>query len=66
MAREIRCPECGHVVESYFDHIDIDCEHDMTEQEIADLRRDGPASDVADKLSRGLRAWNMAAIDQNG
>jgi hypothetical protein len=33
-----RCPHCGHPVESFFDHIDIDCEHDMTPEQIAALR----------------------------
>lgn len=40
MTKIIRCPQCGHVVESFFDHVDIDCEHDMTPEEIAALRDD--------------------------
>lgn len=39
MTKTIRCPECGHIVKSYFDHIDIDCEHDMTPEEIAELMK---------------------------
>lgn len=35
-----QCPECGHFVDSYFDHVHIDCEHDMTEEEIAELLRE--------------------------
>jgi hypothetical protein len=36
----IRCPHCGHQVRDFFDHIGIECEHDMTEQEIERLIRD--------------------------
>lgn len=32
-----RCPTCGHKVQSIFDHLDIECEHDMTEAEIKHL-----------------------------
>ncbi len=32
-----RCPTCGHEVKSIFDHIDIDCEHDMSPLEISRL-----------------------------
>jgi len=69
MAEIIRCPECGHVVQSYFDHVDIDCEHDMTEEEITALMRgDAPSKDPGreTKLRRGLRAWNADAIRTNG
>ena len=31
------CPQCGHPVEGFFDHIDIDCSHDMSQREIDDL-----------------------------
>lgn len=40
MSEKPQCPECGHFVNSYFDHIHIDCEHDMTEEEIAELLRE--------------------------
>jgi hypothetical protein len=30
-----RCPTCGHPVPSIFHHIGIDCEHDMTAEQIA-------------------------------
>lgn len=33
----IRCPRCGHRVHAYFDHIAIDCAHDMTPKQIAEL-----------------------------
>jgi hypothetical protein len=33
----IRCPVCGHKVKGYFDHIAIDCAHDMSEKEIEAL-----------------------------
>ena len=33
----VRSPQCGHVVQGYFDHVAIDCEHDMTDEEIAAL-----------------------------
>ena len=36
---DIRCPTCGHTVGSIFDHVHIDCEHDMSEEEIAELLR---------------------------
>lgn len=35
-----RCPTCGHPVESIFDHIAIDCEHDMTEEEATKLMKE--------------------------
>lgn len=35
--RRFQCPVCGHFVDGYFDHIAIDCEHDMTGAEIAAL-----------------------------
>jgi hypothetical protein len=40
----IRCPTCGHPVASIFEHIDIDCEHDMTPEQIADLLRCAPSA----------------------
>lgn len=55
----IRCPECGHQVREFFDHIAIECEHDMTETKIAELLRQ-------EKLSAGLREWNAWAIGANG
>ena len=35
----IQCPECGHKVDDFFDHIAIDCSHDMSEEEISVLLR---------------------------
>lgn len=35
----VRCPTCGHRVQMVFDHIGIECEHDMTEEQIALLIR---------------------------
>lgn len=32
-----RCPTRGHVVPSVFHHLGIDCEHDMTDEQIAKL-----------------------------
>jgi hypothetical protein len=43
-----RCPNCGHKVESFFDHVHIDCEHDMTEQEIARLIQDAEIAALAE------------------
>lgn len=37
VARQEQCPTCGHRVKSVFDHIAIDCEHDMTSDEIKEL-----------------------------
>lgn len=43
-----RCPTCGHPVESIFDHLGIECEHDMTEAEIAKLieEADDPSENI--------------------
>ena len=35
-----RCPTCGYEVETIFSHVDINCEHDMAEQEIRKLERE--------------------------
>ncbi len=32
-----QCPMCGWYVESIFDHIDIDCDHEMSEAEVQEL-----------------------------
>lgn len=32
-----RCPDCGHKIKDFFDHIAIECNADMSEQEIASL-----------------------------
>lgn len=40
IARPVRCPQCGHIVPYFFYHVDIDCEHDMTEAQIARLVQD--------------------------
>jgi hypothetical protein len=32
-----QCPTCGHFVKTIFDHLTIDCESDMTVEEIAIL-----------------------------
>jgi hypothetical protein len=37
MDKIIQCPQCGHVVSGFFDHIAIDCNSDMTADEIAAL-----------------------------
>lgn len=66
MAKIIRCQECGHIVQSAFDHIAIDCEHDMTDEEIAALMSAPEKGAPDDKLERGLRAWNADAIRANG
>ena len=45
----LQCPWCGHFVSSFFDHISIACEHDMTEAEIAALLAEdgvGPEPDA--------------------
>jgi hypothetical protein len=44
---DTRCPHCGHKVDHFFDHVDIACEHDMTPEEIAVLRKE--ADDQAAK-----------------
>lgn len=40
MGVRVQCPKCGHFVVSYFDHIDIDCEHDMEPEEIDALMKE--------------------------
>jgi hypothetical protein len=42
--RNERCYTCGHKVYSVFDHVDIDCEHDMTEEEIRKLEEESDAT----------------------
>ena len=37
MKHETHCPTCGHIVTSIFDHVDIDCNADMTIEEINKL-----------------------------
>lgn len=45
--KTVRCPECGHVVAEFFDHVAIDCEHDMTDDEIQQLLNEAAAPEAA-------------------
>lgn len=46
-----RCPTCGHPVASIFDHIHIDCAHDMTAGQIARLLHDAGADMVTEPIT---------------
>lgn len=35
-----QCPTCGWPVQSIFDHVHIECDHDMTQKEIKELLDD--------------------------
>lgn len=41
-----QCPTCGHFVQSIFDHVHIECEHDMTEDEINALLQAAEAEET--------------------
>lgn len=45
-----QCPNCGHPVPDIFHHVAIDCEHDMTPEEI-------------DALLTALEASTPAEVD---
>lgn len=62
----IGCPTCGHPVQSIFDHLDIECEHDMTEDQIGALVDHHRRSDDSPSRRRSDDSGRLRAVIRAG